>query len=196
MSRERLGPYPHDRGPLGGGTCYTCESWFTPPSPLCPSCNSAATLAIPFLAPSQVTWLRRYAEHVLPIHPWLRCLGHLPSWAIMNVVRITHHWLRHLHSHLHRWTPSHIPSVPILSNGRTLCLWLEDPDHLRHPPCDTIWAYTADTTGALQLHPFPTATLTVIPPCQLAAECCSRCGRPSSLTATLLLPAQCHYQGV
>ena len=188
---QRLGLYPQELGPPGGGACYSCASWFAPSSQCCPSCNSAATLSIRTLSPSQEKWLQSYVTSILSPRRWLRCIAHLPPWTAMLIVSIAHQWLHHLHSHLNRWTVNCIPSIPIMSNDRTVYFWLDGADHLRHHAPHTIWMYAADAAGCLTLHSLPSTCLGTTPPCQLAAGTCPRCGRPSPLAAILLLPTRC-----
>ena len=105
-------------------------------------------------------------------------------------------WIRHLRRHLHRWSPTVLPSVPLLSNGSVLCLWnYFDVASLIPLQPDCRWRYLphGDHTALFML----LAPSTEDPRARLLpwlhAPLCSSCGRPLPLNSHILYLPESPY---
>ena len=188
-----LGSYPCDLASTGGAACYQCASWFSPTSSHCPQCRSTAMLAIPTPSPAQRTWLTGYVAQLTNLAPELLCLSPLPAYATYLLLRVALVWLRLVQSNMHRWTRHRIPSVPLITHTHVLCVWLDDPSHLRRPPESMQWHYTAQAAGFHSLCPVldPPQSLPSDP--VLIAPGCPTCGKPS-MTLVWFLVSVRHSQ--
>ena len=132
------------------------------------------------LAASLAQRLRRY-----PGLPTPRRLD--PSYAALILCHLRD-WLRHVHRHLHLWTHSTLPSVPLLSGDQLLVIWNHvTPQSLPEPPAGTCWSY-APTGGSLALS-LTTLEADPCPPAVLWAPTCHQCGRPLPLYSSILSSA-------
>ena len=166
--------------------CYHCHSLFTPPRPVCPICLRPSTLGLPGPDPDLV-----HAGHLLSDrlrrYKGLPFLALLPAPINVLICLVLRSWLRTLHHHQRRWTDLTLPSAPLLSGGRVLCLWnWVDPDSLLPLPAGTYWRYIDhEDFSSLQAAPLPPPLACPSTP-WLLSPTCSTCGRPQPLHASVL----------
>ena len=102
---------------------------------------------------------------------------------------VTLHWLRYLNASLHRWTPTTLPSPPLLAGSSILCIW----NHLRQTTLMLLqpqhhWAYLEGAEGNYTLRQLqePSPHSGWMAPARdtwLLSTPCPRCGRPRPLSA-------------
>ena len=127
---------------------------------------------------------------ILSRYPGLQELRHLPALLSWHSVLYLHSWLHHLHRRSHRWSPCHLPSVPLLTMQGILCIWnhISNADQLPLPPFAHIWSYMSLPSGSLALQPQPFTSLTSPSTAPfLLGHLCRRCGKPNPLRSTVLL---------